>query len=62
MAVPFAAQDAHSRKLTEQLISDIGFVPVYVGDLGATTAMEVDQKVYGKHINANELREILNIA
>ena len=61
-AVPFAAQDAKSRAATEQLIADIGFVPIYVGDLSATTAMEVDEKVYGISTDQQTLRSMLNIS
>lgn len=61
MAVPFAAQDAKSKSVTEQLISDIGFIPIYVGDLAATKAMEVDEKVYGVSTDQQELRSMLNI-
>jgi predicted dinucleotide-binding enzyme len=62
MAVPFAAQDDKSRKATGQLIEDIGFVPIYVGDLGATKAMEVDEKVYGVSTDQQQLRSMLNIS
>ncbi|WP_353616828.1 NAD(P)-binding domain-containing protein [Cytophaga sp. FL35] len=62
MAVPFAAQDAKSRKVTEQLISDIGFVPLYVGDLGATNAMEVDEKLYGVSTDEQEMRSLLQMS
>lgn len=62
MAIPFAAQDAKSREATEKLIADIGFVPIYVGDLAATSAMEVDGKVYGVSTGQQELRSILNIS
>ncbi|HEA23399.1 hypothetical protein LCGC14_2313870 [marine sediment metagenome] len=62
IAIPFAAQDDKSRKATETLISDIGFVPIYVGDLGATNAMEVDEKVYGVSTDQQELRSMLNIS
>ncbi|WP_373519489.1 NADPH-dependent F420 reductase [Pricia sp.] len=62
MAIPFAAQDAKSREATENLITDIGFVPIYVGDLAATNAMEVDQKVYGISTDQQELRSMLNIS
>jgi len=59
MAVPFAAQDQRSREVAERLISDIGFEPVYAGDLAATNAMEVDHKVYGKSVSASEMRDLL---
>ncbi len=62
IAIPFAAQDSKSRSTTEQLINDIGFVPIYVGDLGATNAMEVGEKVYGLSENQQKLRSLLNIS
>lgn len=62
IAIPFAAQDSKSRKTTEQLISDIGFVPIYVGDLSTTSAMEVDEKVYGVALGQKKLRAMLNIS
>jgi len=62
MAIPFAAQDPKSRQTTAKLIEDIGFVPIYVGDLGATTAMEVDGKVYGVSTDQGELRNLLGIS
>ena len=62
IAIPFAAQDVKSRKVTEQLISDIGFVPLYVGNLGATKAMEVDEKVYGVTTDQQEMRSLLEMA
>ncbi len=62
IAVPFAAQDSKSRSTTEQLINDIGFVPIYVGDLGATNAMEVGEKVYGLSEDQQKIRSLLNIS
>jgi predicted dinucleotide-binding enzyme len=59
VGVPFAAQDERSKQVAQELINDIGFDPVYAGDLAATKAMEVDQQVYGKSMSANELRSIL---
>lgn len=60
-AVPYAAQDDQSKRVTDQLISDIGFEPVYVGELGETNAMEVDNTVYGKCVSGKELRGMLNL-
>lgn len=60
MAVPYAAQDSKSREITQQLIKDIGFIPIYVGDLGATSAMEVDEKLYGVSTDQQEMRTMLN--
>jgi hypothetical protein len=62
MAIPFAAQDAKSREATKKLIADIGFVPIYVGDLAATNAMEVDEKIYGVSTDQQELRSMLHIS
>ncbi|KQC33599.1 NADP oxidoreductase [Nonlabens sp. YIK11] len=61
LAIPFAAQDETSKQTTEQLIRDIGFDPVYVGDLAATKDMEVDHKVYGKSVTADEMRDLLGV-
>lgn len=61
MAVPFAAQDEKSRQTTEKLISDIGFVPIYVGHLGETNAMEVGETVYGVSTDQQELRALLKM-
>lgn len=62
MAIPFAAQDSKSRETVETLINDIGFIPLYVGDLGATKAMEVDEKVYGVSTNQQEMRALLKMS
>ncbi|WP_124980378.1 NADPH-dependent F420 reductase [Nonlabens xiamenensis] len=59
VAVPFAAQDETSKNVAAQLIGDIGFEPVYAGDLAETTKMEVDQEVYGKSLPAQELRQLM---
>ena len=34
VAIPYAADDAEARRVTEQLITDVGFAAVYVGTLG----------------------------
>ncbi|MBR9846569.1 MAG: NAD(P)-binding domain-containing protein [Algicola sp.] len=60
LAIPFAAQDADSQQKTQQLIEDIGFDAVYVGDLTKTDIMDPDQKLYGKSVNRQELEGMLN--
>ncbi|WP_373074630.1 NADPH-dependent F420 reductase [Zeaxanthinibacter enoshimensis] len=60
LAVPFAAQDEKSREVTKQLIEDIGMDAVYVGDLSSTSAMEVDQQVYGVSTDKKELTSRLS--
>ena len=59
LAVPFAAQDEDSKKITQQLIEDIGFDAVYVGGLEDTHIMDPDQKIYGKSTNRQHLEEMM---
>tara|TARA_R110002020_G_scaffold97177_1_gene232055 strand:- start:596 stop:1222 length:627 start_codon:yes stop_codon:yes gene_type:complete len=59
LAIPFAAQDEDSKKITQQLIEDIGFDAVYVGGLEDTHIMDPDQKIYGKSTNRQELEEMM---
>ncbi|TDU40112.1 hypothetical protein BXY82_2152 [Gelidibacter sediminis] len=59
VAVPFAAQDEDSKRVTQQLIEDIGFDAVYVGDLSKTKIMDPDQKIYGKAVNRAELESMI---
>ncbi|WP_343487299.1 NAD(P)-binding domain-containing protein [Allomuricauda sp. d1] len=55
LAVPFAAQDNISKEIVEGLIEDIGFDAVYLGDLGKSKMMDVDEKLYGKSLSKNDL-------
>lgn len=59
VAIPFAAQDEDSKKVTQQLIEDIGFDAVYVGDLTKTKQMDPDQTLYGKSVNRKELQNLI---
>ncbi|MCB0382415.1 MAG: NAD(P)-binding domain-containing protein [Psychroserpens sp.] len=59
LAIPFAAQDEDSKQKTQQLIEDIGFDAVYIGDLTKTNIMDPNQKLYGKSVNRQELERIL---
>lgn len=59
IAIPYAAQDEDSKQVTRQLIEDIGFDAVYVGDLSQTKIMDPDQKIYGKSVNRAELEAML---
>ncbi len=60
LAIPYAAQDEESRQVTQQLIQDIGFDAVYVGDLTSTKIMDPDQKIYAKSMERNELENLIN--
>jgi predicted dinucleotide-binding enzyme len=59
LAIPFAAQDQESKKVTQQLIEDIGFDAVYVGELKDTGIMDPDQKIYAKSLTRKELESLL---
>ncbi len=59
LAIPYAAQDEQSKQTTGKLIADIGFEPVYVGDLTKTHIMDPDQKVYAKSVSRKELEDML---
>lgn len=59
MAVPFGASDKKAKELTESLILDIGFAPVYIGDLQGTKIMQPGQELYTKELAPNELRKLL---
>ena len=59
IAIPFAAQDADSKAKTQQLIEDIGFDAVYLGDLQQTKIMDPEQKIYGKSLGRHELETLI---
>ncbi|CAH8283195.1 hypothetical protein EV196_102167 [Mariniflexile fucanivorans] len=60
LTIPFAAQDLESRKVGKQLIEDIGFDALYIGNLSDTNIMDPDQAVYGKSLERNELETLVN--
>lgn len=55
LAIPFAAQDEHSKKIIKELIEDIGFDSVYVGNLSDTKIMDPEQDIYGISVSKSEL-------
>ncbi|MGB3606231.1 NADPH-dependent F420 reductase [Psychroserpens sp.] len=59
IAIPFAAQDEDSRNVTKQLIEDIGFDAVYVGDLTKTKIMDPEEKLYGQAVNRQALESMM---
>lgn len=59
LAVPFAAQDEESKNITQQLIEDIGFEAVFLGDLRATGIMDPEQKIYAKSLSRKELEKLV---
>jgi hypothetical protein len=60
LAIPFAAPDEESKKITQQLINDIGFDALYIGNLDNTSMMDPDQEIYGKSNSLSELRNVVN--
>ncbi|MBP2833765.1 NAD(P)-binding domain-containing protein [Aquimarina sp. U1-2] len=44
--IPFAAGNKQAKEIIEQLISDIGFKPAFIGGLSKTKVMEPDQELY----------------
>lgn len=59
LAIPFAAQDQESKQITQQLIGDIGFEPVYIGELKDTHIMDPEQIIFGKSTNRKGLEEMM---
>ena len=60
LSIPFAAQDQESKSVVKELIEDIGFDAVYVGNLSDTKIMDPDQKIYGLSTSKSDLLETIN--
>lgn len=60
IAVPFAAQDRESRAVAKQLIEDIGFDALYIGNLSDTHIMDPDQAIYRKSLDKKALEMLVN--
>lgn len=60
LSVPYAAQDQESKAVVKQLIEDIGFDAVYVGNLSDTKIMDPNQKIYGLSTSKSDLLETIN--
>tara|TARA_R110002049_G_scaffold223308_2_gene394930 strand:- start:523 stop:1197 length:675 start_codon:yes stop_codon:yes gene_type:complete len=60
LAVPYAAQDQESKNIAKQLIEDIGFDALYIGNLADTHIMDPEQTIYGKSLRRNELKELVD--
>lgn len=60
LAIPFAAQDQESKQIVKNLIEDIGFDTVYIGDLSDTQIMDPDQKIYGVSVSKKALLKKIN--
>ncbi|WP_338358620.1 NADPH-dependent F420 reductase [Yeosuana marina] len=60
LAIPYAAQDKESKAVVEQLIKDIGFDSLYIGNLSDSRIMDPDQVIYGKSLLRKELKELVD--
>ena len=60
VAIPYAADDAEARRVTEQLITDVGFVAVYMGTLADSAALDPDGTLYGQTGSEAALRQKLD--
>ena len=60
LAIPFAAQDEESKAIVQNLIEDIGFDAVYVGNLSDTKIMDPNEKLYGMYTSKSELLEVVH--
>lgn len=60
LSVPFAAQDERSKTIVKQLIEDIGFDAVYVGNLSDTKIMDPEQEIYGISTSKPELLKAIH--
>lgn len=60
MALPYAAQDEHSKGSTEKIIQSIGFDAVFVGNLGDTAIMDPKGKLFGFLGDKVDLLDILH--
>lgn len=59
VAIPIAGNDKDAKKTVSQLLQDIGFDPVDVGTIADSEVMEVDQLLYNKPMNAQEMKDKL---
>jgi predicted dinucleotide-binding enzyme len=57
VAIPYAAQDEMSKKISEQLITDIGFEPVYIGNLSDSKIMDTGEDLYGQTLPLKEIND-----
>lgn len=58
-AIPYAGDHKPSLNILEQLIDEIGFAPVYVGQLSESHPMDVEQELFTENLTAAEVKQIL---
>lgn len=60
LTIPYAAQDKESKIIVGQLIEDIGFDSLFIGNLSDTHIMNPDQFIYGKSLQRDELKPLVD--
>ncbi|SFZ92345.1 hypothetical protein SAMN05428642_102669 [Flaviramulus basaltis] len=60
LTIPYATQDLDSMEIGKQLIEDIGFDALYIGNLSDTNIMDPDKAIYGKSLKRNNLKELVD--
>ncbi|ALJ03690.1 NADP oxidoreductase [Pseudalgibacter alginicilyticus] len=60
LTIPFAAQDEEGRSVGKQLIEDIGFDTLYIGNLSDTNIMDPHKAIYGKALQKDELKALVD--
>lgn len=61
IGIPVAGDDAEAVAITERLVRDAGFDPVYVGPLSSARRFDRGTDVYVRGMTAAELRQALNL-
>ena len=59
LGLPLAGDDPSTKQKVMKLIESIGFTPVDMGSIKDSVPMEVDQSLYGKLINPEEIQDIV---
>ena len=61
VAIPIATDDSKARALTERLVREAGFAPVYVGPLSTAKTFDVGTPVYVKDLTESQTRAALGL-
>jgi len=62
VAIPIAADDQEARAITERLVRDAGFAPLFVGPLTTARTFDVGTAVYVKDLTESQTRAALGLA
>lgn len=59
MAVPYAGDDTEAKKIVAQLLEDIGFDGVDIGNLSQSDVMEPDAILYNRVLHKDEVKRLV---